>query len=194
MYQQEGERNFHSFYNLLYGASDQELKEYSLKSSDTIKYAYLNKGGPSVNLLGDDKQSFRVVNDSMKTANFSPSFIKTIWSIVAAIVHLGNIKFESSETDINNNSSASEKLNLNAQATLSSLSSNEIRLVSQLLKLDENELKKALTSRLIASGSRELVTKNHSVKEALYARDALAKVGFFSFAFCLLFISDDVVL
>ena len=53
---------------------------------------------------------------------------------------------------------------------------NEIKIISKLLKIDEAELKKALTTRLIASGSKELVTKTHSVKEAFYARDALAKV------------------
>ena len=172
IFQQDGERNFHSFYNLIYGASDQELKEYSLKASDITKYRYLNQGGPSLNLIGDDKQSFRVVNESMKTSNFDPSLIKTIWSIVASIIHLGNLQFESNEKDINNNSDN----NMNGQAKLSDQSMNEIKLISKLLKFEENELKKALTTRLIASGSKELVTKTHSVKEAFYARDALAKV------------------
>lgn len=174
VYQQEGERNFHSFYNLIYGASEQELKEYSLKPSDITKYKYLNQGGPSTNLIGDDKQSFRVVNESMKTSNFDASLIKTIWGIVSSIIHLGNLQFESNEKDVNNNNDK----NMNGQAKLSDQSMNEIKLISKLLKIDEAELKKALTTRLIASGSKELVTKTHSVKEAYYARDALAKVFF----------------
>jgi myosin I len=172
VYQQEGERNFHSFYNLIYGASDQELKEYSLKSSDITKYKYLNQGGSSLNLIGDDKQSFRVVNESMKTSNFDPSLIKAIWSIIASIIHLGNLQFESSEKDLNNNVDK----NMNGQAKISDHSINEIKIISKLLKIDEAELKKALTTRLIASGSKELVTKTHSVKEAFYARDGFAKV------------------
>ena len=123
-------------------------------------------------MIGDDKQSFRVVNESMKTSNFEPSLIKTIWSIVASIIHLGNLQFESSEKDLNNNVDK----NMNGQAKISDHSMNEIKIISKLLKIDEAELKKALTSRLIASGSKELVTKTHSVKEAFYARDALAKV------------------
>lgn len=142
------------------------------------KYTYLNQGGPTVNLMSDDKQNFRIVNEAMKTANFEPSLIKTIWSIVAAIIHLGSVNYESSEKDVNNNSSAA-KGNLNEQAKLSSDSLNEIKLISKLLKLDENELINSLTSRVIASGSREVVTKYHSVKDALYAKDALAKVCLF---------------
>ena len=132
------------------------------------KYSYLNQGGPGVNLLGDDKQNFRLVNESMKTSNFSASLIKTIWSIVASIIHMGNLQFESGEKDLNNNT--------NAQAKLSNQSTNDVKLIAKLLKIDENELKNALTSRLIASGSKEVLTKTHTVKEALYARDALAKV------------------
>ena len=108
----------------------------------------------------------------METSNFSPSLIKTIWSIVASVIHLGNLQFESNENDLNNNKNS----NMNAQAKLSNQSLNDIKQIGKLLKIDENELKNALTTRLIASGSKEILTKTHTVKEALYARDALAKV------------------
>lgn len=132
----------------------------------------------------DDKQNYRVVNDAMKISNFDKTLIKTIWSVVASIIHLGNVKFESNETDLNNNSnnvknqkinSSSEKSSI-SQAQLSNDSLKEIKIIARLLKVDESDLIKSLTTRLIASGSKELVTTYHSVKEANYARDALAKV------------------
>lgn len=103
MYQQQGERNFHSFYNLLYGASDSELSELGLKSSDLGKYVYINQGGLNVSNGMDDKQNYRLVNEAMRISNFDKNLIKTIWSLVASIVHLGNLKFESNDTDLNNN-------------------------------------------------------------------------------------------
>lgn len=185
VYQQKGERNFHSFYCLLYGASDSELSEYSLKTSDYKRYVYINQGGENVSQGMDDKSNYKLANEAMRISSFDKNLIKTIWSIVASVIHLGNLKFESNETDVNNNPVIGKFAN-HSQAKISNECLKEIRIISKLLKLNENDLVKALTTRLIASGSRELVTKNHSILEANYARDALAKAIYeqlFSFIF-----------
>ena len=44
------------------------------------------------------------------------------------------------------------------------------------LKIDENNLIEALTSRIIATGHKDIVKTFLSVQEAIYARDSLAKV------------------
>lgn len=41
--QQKGERNFHSFYQLLYGCADQRIRDFGLER-DANRYNYL-KGG-----------------------------------------------------------------------------------------------------------------------------------------------------
>ena len=179
VYQQKGERNFHSFYNLLYGASNSELESLFLKANDISQYSYLNQGGQVVSHnqthLGD-KQNYKLVMDAMKISNFDDKFIKTIWSIVASVLHLGNVKFVSNdETDMNNNNNNNN--NLNHEAKLADESMKLIGCIAKLLDINENELAKSLTSRLIASGSKEVVTKFLSIKDALYARDALAKVS-----------------
>lgn len=181
VYQQTGERNFHSFYYLVYGAPEADMNEYALKSSMINQYNYLNQSGSASNQMNDDKSNFRLVNDAMRISNFEPELIKTIWSIVAAVIHLGNLKFESNEKDLNNNTnsratSPEKDDGSGGHTRVCEESMHEIKIVSKLLKLDESELIKALTSRLIASGSKELVTTFHSVKEAAYARDALSKV------------------
>lgn len=185
VYQQKGERNFHSFYCLLYGGSDSDLSEYGLKTSDFKKYLYINQGGENLSQGMDDKSNYRLVNEAMRISSFDQNLIKTIWNIVASVIHLGNLKFESNEIDINNNL-VTGKFAIHSQAKISNQCLKEIRVISKLLKLDESDLIKALTTRLIASGSKELVTKNHSILEANYARDALAKAIYeqlFSFIF-----------
>ena len=173
MYQQVGERNFHSFYNLIYGATDAELKEFGLKKSDMASYSYINQGGAQTNHNINDKQNYRLVNEAMKIANFDQQLIKSVWQIVASIIHLGNLKFESNEADHNNNNSSSQS---QQQAKLSSDSMKSIQEIAKLLRIDETNFKSALLSRTIATGHKDIVKTFMSVKEALYARDSLAKV------------------
>jgi hypothetical protein len=54
--------------------------------------------------------------------------------------------------------------------------SNEVKAISKLLNIDHNELVNALTTRIIATGSRDIVSVNFTVKDAVYGRDAFAKV------------------
>ncbi len=103
-----------------------------------------------------DKQNFRLVNEAMKTSNFDELLVKTIWRCVASVIHLGNVKFVSTDSSSNTNGPDENQVAGLAPDSLN----NEIKNVSRMLELDENELVKALTSRLIASGSKELVTKN----------------------------------
>ena len=189
--QQIGERNFHSFYSLIYGASEAELKELGLKASDLKKYSYLSQGGVADSAIAaaDDRKSYGLVNEAMKVCNFEAKLAKSIWNLVAAIVHLGNIKFESEDKDSNNNMSNSDTKKFAAPTTLedrktveqgsakiSGESSEKLLKVAKLLCVDEKELGSALTSRLLATGHKELVTKLLSASEGLYAKDALAKV------------------
>lgn len=172
VYQQAGERNFHSFYNLMLGASETDLaKEYGLKQSDFMSYNYINQGGAHLNTNMNDKQNFKLVTDAMKIVNFEPQLIKTIWQIVASIIHLGNLKFESSDTDLNNNSSSKHS----NQTRLTQDSMRSVREIARMLKINEANLVTALTSRTIASGNKDIVKTALSVKDALYARDSLAK-------------------
>ena len=139
-------------------------------------YTYLKQSASDTLSKHDDKTNYRLVNEAMRITNFDSSLVKTIWSIVASVIHLGNISFESvdDEKDQNNNSKTGNSERAHAKVAQESM--EQIKIISKLLDIGEDELVKALTSRLIASGSKELMTTFHSVKEASYARDALAKV------------------
>lgn len=181
MYQQLGERNFHSFYNLLLGASESELREFGLKLSDASNYNYIKQGGTQTGNNINDKQNYKSVNDAMKIACFDHQLIKTIWSIIASIIHLGNIKFEPNETDLNNNRNSGQQQTKINKETLKS-----VKEIAKLLKVDESNLIEALTSRIIATGHKDIVKTFLSVQEAIYARDSLAKAMYeqlFTFIF-----------
>ena len=86
--QQLGERNFHSFYQLLYGENN--LQEYgiNLKPED---YGYINQGNCCKVARIDDKRDYQQVKQAFKIVGFTQDEISIIWKIVAAILHLVNI-------------------------------------------------------------------------------------------------------
>lgn len=153
--QQNGERNFHSFYQLLRGSSESELKNYRL-SRDPDTYFYTQQGKSSrVNTINDGSDH-KATNAAFKTLGFSNSEIDTVWSIVAAILHLGNITFKSQEES--------------SQPADSSV----VNKAAVMLSVTPGELSKALSERVIAARG-EVMQKTHTLSEAEYGRDALAK-------------------
>ncbi|XP_039952854.1 unconventional myosin ID [Bactrocera tryoni] len=150
--QQPGERNFHSFYQLLRGASDSELQQYNL-SKDPNRYHYMNQG--SMDILSE-KVDYKSTNNAFKILGFSTEELQTIWQILAAILHLGNIEFQSIEDDL----------------VISNKS--HLQFASKLLQVTENELSNSLTTRIIAAGGN-VMQKEHDATQAEYGKDALAK-------------------
>jgi myosin-1 len=85
--QQTGERNFHSFYQLLYGENN--LQEYglNLKPED---YYYINQGNCCKVSKIDDKRDYHQGQQAFKIVGFTQDEISIIWKIIAAILHLVN--------------------------------------------------------------------------------------------------------
>uniref|UniRef100_A0A671L4W3 Unconventional myosin-Ib-like n=1 Tax=Sinocyclocheilus anshuiensis TaxID=1608454 RepID=A0A671L4W3_9TELE len=90
--QPRGERNFHIFYQLLSGASDDTLKKLKL-DRDFSKYNYLSLDSATVNGL-DDAASFRTVRNAMQIVGFMEDEVQSILELVAAVLKLGNIEFK----------------------------------------------------------------------------------------------------
>ncbi|ESN96194.1 hypothetical protein HELRODRAFT_186525 [Helobdella robusta] len=157
VHQQYGERNFHVFYQLLCGGSDARLKEFGLVR-DPYTYSYLDQSGQFAKVDSiNDKSDFRGVENALRTMGLT-DMNETLWSVLAAVLHLGNVKFEeSSQTD---------QCMITDPSTLS--------LLSKLLEVDEGELEKALCGRVVAARG-EVLEKKHSAEEAKYGRDAFAK-------------------
>lgn len=89
-----GERNFHIFYYLVAGASDEERQYMHLQ--DKIQYRYLGQrttGARSNGVRDDDAHRFEQLKIALKTVGLSKRHVAQTCQLIAAILHLGNLEF-----------------------------------------------------------------------------------------------------
>ena len=90
------ERNYHIFYFFLRGADDQLLKELFL-TRDIKNYEYLwhDKSKDQVTDVPsiDDIACYKEIIECFQSTNFTDEEIKEIFKIIAAVLLIGNIKF-----------------------------------------------------------------------------------------------------
>ncbi|XP_072510343.1 unconventional myosin-Ig [Notamacropus eugenii] len=153
--QHSGERNFHSFYQLLRGATDDQLQTLNLQR-DPALYTFTQQGA-GLSSSDSDEANYRAVVQAMKVIGFSPDEVDCVHRILAAILHLGNIQFVETESGLE----VAEKMLVDH--------------VARLTATPPELVMRSLLSRTVASGGRELIEKGHSAPEAQYARDACAK-------------------
>uniref|UniRef100_A0A4W3JXL6 Myosin IG n=1 Tax=Callorhinchus milii TaxID=7868 RepID=A0A4W3JXL6_CALMI len=153
--QQVGERNFHSFYQLILGGSKELLQSLHLQN-DAAAYAFTREGSSSNSVI-NDRGGLTAVMDAMKVIGFSKMEIETVYKILAAILHLGNLVF----------SSEGETAVIEHGVLVSH--------IAELTKTEIQDVRKSLLYRMVATGSREVIEKGHTPQEAMYGRDAIAK-------------------
>ncbi|KAG8739227.1 hypothetical protein FRC10_005858 [Ceratobasidium sp. 414] len=88
------ERTYHVFYQLLAGATAQERDALALQ--DMTDYVLLASSGCyrlPAGPFSDDALAMLDLRDALKTLGFKPKHISAIWSLLAAILSLGNIQF-----------------------------------------------------------------------------------------------------
>ncbi|CAL8344099.1 unnamed protein product [Merluccius merluccius] len=152
----ENERNYHVFYYLLMGASKEERKEFSLLQPH--EYHYLQQE----DICFEDDESltheFKRLHQAMEMVGFLSSTKKMIFSILSAIMYLGNVAYGTTEEG--------EVLDVGPDNVLSTL--------SDLLKVKKERLVSALTKRRAVVSNDTLVLP-YLLKEATTARDSMAK-------------------
>uniref|UniRef100_A0A8C1ZYD4 Unconventional myosin-Ib n=1 Tax=Cyprinus carpio TaxID=7962 RepID=A0A8C1ZYD4_CYPCA len=154
--QPRGERNFHIFYQLLSGASDDTLKKLKL-DRDFSKYNYLSLDSATVNGL-DDAACFRTVRNAMQIVGFMEDEVQSVLELVAAVLKLGNLEFKP-ESRCNGFDESRIK------------DKNEM---CELLGIEQSVLERAFSFRTVEA-KMEKVSTTLNVAQAYYARDALAK-------------------
>nr|CAI5842506.1 unnamed protein product [Callosobruchus analis] len=155
IHQQPGERNFHCFYQIFCGGSDDLLKRLKLSRSPD-HFFYVKQGNAAKVDTINDRNDYREVTNSLNTLQFSKDDQDTLWRVVAAILHLGNVEFDVAE----------DKLILKKGQSFSN--------VAELLKVEKTDLEKALCERVIAARG-DIMRKEHTESEASFGRDAFAK-------------------
>ncbi|XP_073346792.1 unconventional myosin-IXb isoform X2 [Pagrus major] len=152
----KNERNYHVFYYLLMGASKDEQEEFHLlKPQD---YLYLKQE----DLHFDDEeklgQEYKRLHQAMEMVGFLASTKKHVFSILSAILLLGNVTYTLSED--------TEVLEVGPDEVLSTL--------SDLLKVKKELLVKTLTKRRVVTAD-VTVDSQYTLQEASAARDSMAK-------------------
>ncbi|KAM9844841.1 unconventional myosin-IXb isoform 2-T3 [Aulostomus maculatus] len=149
------ERNYHVFYYLLIGASKDEREEFHLFQPQD--YRYLKQEDLD---LDEEKlrQQYKRLHQAMEMVGFLTSTKKHIFSILSAILHLGNVTYTQSEN--------TELLEVGPAEVLSTL--------ADLLKVKQELLVKALTERRVVTANGTIFPQ-YTLQEAATARDSMAK-------------------
>jgi myosin heavy subunit len=91
-----GERNFHIFYQLL-AAPKETRSRYKL--SKPSSYFYLSQSDCFTVDQLDDAEEFAITESAMGAVGLSSSRRDAILGVVAAVLHLGNVKFSAKQID-----------------------------------------------------------------------------------------------
>ncbi|XP_070774290.1 unconventional myosin-IXb isoform X2 [Enoplosus armatus] len=152
----KSERNYHVFYYLLVGASKDEQEEFHLlKPQD---YLYLKQEDFHLDEEEKLRQEYKRLHQAMEMVGFLASTKKHIFSILSAILHLGNVTYTLSED--------AEVLEVGPAEVLSTL--------SDLLKVKKELLVKTLTKRRVVTANASVVSQ-YTLQEGSTVRDSMAK-------------------
>ncbi|NWQ81551.1 MYO9B protein, partial [Columbina picui] len=156
--QEKDERNYHVFYYLLLGVNEEERKEFHLKQPED--YFYLNQHNLKIEDGEDLRHDFERLKQAMEMVGFLSATKKEIFSILSAILYLGNITYKKKATG------REEGLEVGPPEVLD--------ILSQLLKVQREILVEVLTKRKTVTANDKLILP-YSLNEAITARDSMAK-------------------
>ncbi|KAM8861780.1 unconventional myosin-IXAa-like isoform 1-T1 [Synchiropus picturatus] len=173
VYQEHNERNYHVFYYLLAGAGEEERTSFHLLRPEA--YHFLNQVAKETHIHwdinndgdldcftveGEDlKHDFERLQLAMEMVGFLPTTRTRIFSLLSAILHLGNIRYKKKTyrddfIDISN--------------------PEVLPIVSELLEVREEMLLEALTTRQTVTVGERLIVP-YKLTEAGTVRDSMAK-------------------
>lgn len=170
VHQQDGERNYHIFYEMDAGLTDEEKDELIFPE---IHYCRYIESSTFERADIDDLAQWKLTRAAFDILGFSDDERIQVLRVMSAVLHLGNITFESHNTDGAEGSK------------VSSASMDSAKDCAMLLGIEVSDLIKALTTRgmsiggggflaALSSAVTETLTKQHTVSQAEEAREALA--------------------
>lgn len=164
--QEENERNYHVFYQLLVGGKPDFLYKLRLIPTPTSRpnlasYNYINQSGCITIDDVDDAADFAEANRAFDEIGFTENERNNLYQTIAGILHLGNIIFVPNPDD----------------AIISPETETCLVNSAEMFEVDPGEFRQALLFRKITSGSkrRSVVLAPYNPTSATDSRDALAK-------------------
>ncbi|XP_076374166.1 myosin-IIIb-like isoform X1 [Tachypleus tridentatus] len=157
-----GERNFHIFYYLFDGLeSEGKTSDYYLNHSERHQHRYIQEFSSNSSCRERNVKTFNNIKQGFQLLGFCLKEIDTIYCILAAVLHLGDIAVREVEDEHNSNKSLVRN-------------KEKAHIVAELLGVDTNCLTNALTTTTMVMRG-ETITRPNSVQEAECTRDAMAK-------------------
>ncbi|KAH0514248.1 Unconventional myosin-IXa [Microtus ochrogaster] len=148
--------NYHVFYYLLAGASEEERLAFHLKQPE--EYHYLNQDCFTVE--GEDlRHDFERLQLAMEMVGFLPKTRRQIFSLLSAILHLGNISY---------------KKKTYRDDSIDICNPEVLPIVSELLEVKEEMLFEALVTRKTVTVGEKLILP-YKLAEAVTVRNSMAK-------------------
>ena len=162
-----GERNYHIFYQLLRGATEEQKQKFHFHEGATgglelPNFFHLTKQGGAPQLREfTDESGLEYTLKAMRALGWSEETIDSVLGVIAGILHLGEIAFTTKASE-----SGQDAADVEEREALERCSS--------LLGVDTDLLAVALTEKVLVARGQEIRTEL-TPDRAVDARDALAK-------------------
>ena len=150
------QRNYHIFYEMLVGLPDAMRKKMMLTTAES--FLYLNQGKVVSIPAKDDVDDFNKTSRAMEVLGFKPQEQESIFRVLAAIMHLGNVSFGSEVKD------NVDVANIQAKHVLS--------IAAGLLGVAATDLAEQLVTKSQITRGEKIVSPLN-ITQALDTRDAL---------------------
>ncbi|EPS37177.1 hypothetical protein H072_9168 [Dactylellina haptotyla CBS 200.50] len=154
VYQPTTERNYHIFYQLIAGATDDERKELGLQNVE--EYFYLNQGGDPIIPNVDDAAEFTLTRNALTAVSVSERAQREIWKVLAALLHLGNAQIGGTTA-----------------ATLPAAEPAFAK-ASELLGVDPSQFAKWMIKKQRVTGTDKIMS-DLTAKQGIVVKDSVAK-------------------
>lgn len=154
------ERTYHIFYQLL-AAPEEQKKEFWSGLDNTNNDSFVYVGETDTNTIEGktDAQRFQLTLNALKIVGVKDEKLRDLMRAICIVLQLGNLTFEPDPTNED-------------KAIISS--TNELAALAELLGVEEDVVKKALTERTV-NARNETFKVPLNVLKAQDSRDALAK-------------------
>lgn len=163
-----GERNYHIFYQVLRGMTEEQKKKFRFHDHETHglelanHYHYTGQGGAPNLREFTDEAGLKYTVKAMRSLGWNEEKVDTVLGLIAGLLHLGQVNFDAEERDGVEVGIIKEE------------NEKEVSDAAELAGVDHDKLRTALTEKVMITRGEEIKIAL-SPKQAADARDALSK-------------------